>query len=103
MPRLCPSAPCEEGAYLIGRVQEDGTVAIIRSPIAIGKTFVEQARQNGAIRKRIFALLHHARRATACSGRAAVALLTELQLRPAGIWTPLYQFVEFELTLCVEL
>lgn len=47
MPRLCPSAPCEEGAYLIGRVQEDGTVAIIRSPIAIGETFVEQARLNG--------------------------------------------------------
>lgn len=47
MPRLCPSAPCEEGAHLIGRVQEDGTLAMIRSPIAIGVTFVEQARLNG--------------------------------------------------------
>ena len=44
-PLLCPSAPCEEGARLLGIVQSDGTVAFTPDEITIDGAFVATARR----------------------------------------------------------
>src|SRR5262245_65978202 len=42
---LCPSFPCEEGAYLLGIVRHDGRVAFTPEEIRIDAEFVQVARQ----------------------------------------------------------
>lgn len=42
---LCPSARCGEGAYLLGVVQRDGTVAVMPDKVQIDSEFVQIARQ----------------------------------------------------------
>jgi hypothetical protein len=43
MTKLCPSAPYEEDALLIGIVQPDATVAIAARAIPVSREFVETA------------------------------------------------------------
>jgi hypothetical protein len=43
MTKLCPSAPCEEDALLIGIVQPDATVAIAARAIPVSREFVATA------------------------------------------------------------
>lgn len=40
---LCPSAPCEPGAILLGVVQRDGTVGYIQPQMRIDEEFVARA------------------------------------------------------------
>ena len=49
---LCPSARCEEDAFLLGVVQEDGTVAFLSDRIKVDRFFVELARQGRTPEKR---------------------------------------------------
>jgi len=42
---MCPSAVCEEGANLIGVVNQDGIVDLLSVPILVDKEFVEIAYQ----------------------------------------------------------
>jgi hypothetical protein len=44
-PLLCPSSRCEEGARLLGIVQQDGTVAFTPDDIRIDAAFVRIAQQ----------------------------------------------------------
>ena len=53
-PVLCPSARGEPGALLLGRLGDDGLIAIAAAPFAIGETFVEAAGE-GAERRFRFA------------------------------------------------
>ncbi len=43
MTKLCPSAPCEEDALLIGLVQSDATVSIAAQARPVSHAFVEAA------------------------------------------------------------
>jgi hypothetical protein len=47
-PLLCPSSRCAEGAYLLGVVQGDGTVALTPDRIPIDAEFVAAARRGRA-------------------------------------------------------
>ena len=49
---FCPSAPCKEGAHLIGIVQEDGRVGILPQALVIDETFVEKASRGRTAEKR---------------------------------------------------
>ena len=49
---LCPSAPCEEGAVLIGRVTADGTVAFINTPIHVTDVFFRETAKGKNTEKR---------------------------------------------------
>jgi hypothetical protein len=52
-PRLtCPSAPCEAGNSLIGIVQPNGTVGLLKQPLVIDQQFVEAAREGRPPEKR---------------------------------------------------
>ncbi len=42
--KLCPSAPAQEGAILLGVVQADGSVAYLRDRIEVTREFLEIAR-----------------------------------------------------------
>lgn len=43
---LCPSAPCKEGAQVIGIRQEDGMINILSKPILVDKTFLEAVKDS---------------------------------------------------------
>lgn len=45
--RACPSAPCEEGALLVGVKSASGRLAYIQPPTRIDAEFVERARAEG--------------------------------------------------------
>lgn len=49
---LCPSAPCEEGNLLIGRTLNDDNVKILKKPIKINVSFVEEAKKHRTPEKR---------------------------------------------------
>ena len=38
---MCPSAPAEEGAQLLGMIRQDGSVAYVKDKIAVTKEFVD--------------------------------------------------------------
>jgi len=46
-PTLCPSAPAEPGAALIGIVEADGRVANVTTPLVIDAAFIAAARASG--------------------------------------------------------
>src|SRR6516164_1281313 len=46
-PKTCPSAPCKEGALLLGVVAPDGTVAYVQPPTRVSAEFVDSARSLG--------------------------------------------------------
>jgi hypothetical protein len=46
-PKTCPSAPCQEGALLLGVVAPDGTVAYVQPPTRVSAEFVDRARALG--------------------------------------------------------
>ncbi len=50
-PLLCPSSPAQSGALLIGIVQE-GTVALLGTPMTIGQDFIDTAAQYGKPERR---------------------------------------------------
>jgi hypothetical protein len=50
-PALCPSAPAQPGALLIGVVQ-DGTVALLGTPLPVDAAFVETAARHGKPERR---------------------------------------------------
>jgi hypothetical protein len=41
--KLCPSAPAQEGAVLLGVVQADGSIAYLRDRIEVSRAFLEIA------------------------------------------------------------
>jgi len=43
MKLLCPSAPCESGALIVGRVQSNASVKILPEPFQISSEFVQTA------------------------------------------------------------
>jgi hypothetical protein len=45
---LCPSAPAQEGALLIGVVAPDGRVARLGMPLTVDQAFLEKARARGS-------------------------------------------------------
>jgi hypothetical protein len=49
---LCPSAPCEEGASLIGVVLKDGTVGHLQHPLTVDDEFVREASEGRTPEKR---------------------------------------------------
>ena len=49
---LCPSAPAEVGALIIGVVGADGTVAYIHDRLSVTSEFLEVANKNGVPEKR---------------------------------------------------
>jgi hypothetical protein len=49
---LCPSSRAEEGAFVIGVVQEDGTVGLFGRPLPVNADFLEDARKGRAPEKR---------------------------------------------------
>jgi hypothetical protein len=49
---LCPSSKCEEGAILLGIVQQDGHVGFVNQRLYINKEFVEVARTGRSPEKR---------------------------------------------------
>jgi len=51
-PIQCPSAPCREGAQLLGIVRSDGSVALLPSPMEIDERFVCQASKGRRPEKR---------------------------------------------------
>ena len=46
-PKTCPSAPCKEGALLLGVVAPDGTVAYVQPPTRVSAEFADRARSLG--------------------------------------------------------
>jgi len=50
--KLCPSAPCTEGALLLGVVQGDKTVALLNTTLKVDSEFVQTAKQIGSPEKR---------------------------------------------------
>ena len=42
--KLCPSAPAQEGAILLGVVQADGSIAYLKDRIEVSQEFLEIAR-----------------------------------------------------------
>ena len=46
-PKTCPSAPCQEGALLLGVVAPDGTVAYVQPPTRVSAEFADRARSLG--------------------------------------------------------
>ena len=46
-PKTCPSAPCQEGALLLGVVAPDGTVAYVHPPTRVSAEFADRARSLG--------------------------------------------------------
>lgn len=51
-PRLCPSSTADEGALLIGLVQEDGTVGIMGRLLQVDAAFLDTARKGREPEKR---------------------------------------------------
>lgn len=49
---ICPSAPCKEGALLLGVVQSDGCVGFIPQPLRITQEFIDKARRGRPPEKR---------------------------------------------------
>ena len=49
---LCPSAPCKEGANVIGIVMATDGVALLNKPIPVDKEFMQRAQQGRAPEKR---------------------------------------------------
>lgn len=49
---LCPSAPCEEGALIIGRALRSDVVALLPHPIPVSSAFVAEAVKHRAPEKR---------------------------------------------------
>lgn len=45
---FCPSSRCEEGNLLIGRVLDDGSVAMMREPRVVTEAFVAEAAKVGS-------------------------------------------------------
>jgi hypothetical protein len=45
--RSCPSAPCSEGALLLGVMTSSGRIAYLQPPTAVDADFVDQARSRG--------------------------------------------------------
>ena len=45
--KSCPSSTCEDGAILLGVVNEDGTVGYISTPVTIDEDFVKEASLHG--------------------------------------------------------
>jgi len=60
---LCPSAPCEEGALLIGRALQTDKVVLLSQPIPVSSTFVAEAVKHRSPEKRF-------RFASPCKGGA---------------------------------
>jgi hypothetical protein len=50
--KLCPSAPAQEGAILVGVVRSDGSIAHIRDRIRVNREFLEIARLGRSPEKR---------------------------------------------------
>lgn len=50
--KLCPSAPGQEGAILLGIVQSDGSIAYIRDRIEVTSEFLQIARAGRPLGKR---------------------------------------------------
>lgn len=49
---MCPSAPCNKGAMLLGVVQSDGCVGFLPQPLRINEDFIAKARQGRRPEKR---------------------------------------------------
>lgn len=49
---MCPSAPPQEGALLLGRFTEDGSLAFAAKPLPATETFLATASEAGDIGKR---------------------------------------------------
>ncbi|HEU4706448.1 MAG TPA: hypothetical protein VFS64_04610 [Solirubrobacterales bacterium] len=49
---LCPSAPCEPGAILLGVVRRDRRVGYVSSPVRIDEDFVARVEAEGDVAKR---------------------------------------------------
>lgn len=49
---LCPSARCEDGALLIGRVKADGRVGFLRKALVVNASFVSEALKGKTPEKR---------------------------------------------------
>ena len=45
--KSCPSSTCEDGAVLLGVINEDGSVGYISTPITIDENFVKEAHKQG--------------------------------------------------------
>ncbi len=45
--KSCPSSTAEDGAILLGVVNEDGTVGYISTPVTIDDAFIQEASQHG--------------------------------------------------------
>jgi hypothetical protein len=50
--RLCPSAPCEDGAILLGLVGSAGTVAYITPQVRIGDRFLQKVGEGRSAERR---------------------------------------------------
>lgn len=46
---LCPSAPAEPGALLLGLIGDDGRLQHLGTPMAIDASFIESARSQGGL------------------------------------------------------
>ena len=46
---LCPSAPAEPGALLLGLIGEGGRLERLLTPLAIDQNFIEVAQRNGGL------------------------------------------------------
>jgi len=51
-PILCPSAPCDPDAILLGAVRDDGRVGYLSTRILIDREFAESATEGGSATKR---------------------------------------------------
>ena len=51
-PTLCPSAPCDPEAILLGAIQDDGRVGYLSTRILIDREFAESAAKGGSATKR---------------------------------------------------
>jgi hypothetical protein len=51
-PPLCPSAPCDPGAKLIGIVGPEATVGYLQPPLTVDEHFVESASKDGRAEQR---------------------------------------------------
>src|SRR6478609_388944 len=49
---LCPSSVGAKGAWLLGLVQGDNTVALLQNPLEIDQAFIDTAKESGPLEKR---------------------------------------------------
>jgi len=67
---LCPSAPADEGALLIGLVATDGRVVNVRTPLPVDKEFLDNSRALGPPEARFrFSSPCHERRCSHWTGQ----------------------------------